>query len=219
MALKRALTVQNILDKKYKLFEFTGAWYDAFKKPEMTGVWFIWGHSGNGKTSFVIQLIKELAKFDNVLLNSREEGTRHTMQENLIKFNMSEARGNKVLFIDEPISELTERLNMKKSARIVVIDSFQFMMMSYKDYIEFKSKFPDKLIIFISHAEGKHPAGRSAKSVKYDAGLKIWVEGYRAFSHGRYKGPKEEFDIWPERALIYWGREPGLDIQHKNKAI
>jgi len=205
MALKRALTIQNILDKKYKLFDFTDAWYDAFKKPETTGVWFIWGNSGNGKTSFVIQLIKELAKFDNVLLNSREEGTKHTMQENLIKFNMSEAKDNKVHFVDEPISDLTERLRMKKSARIVVIDSFQYMQMSYKDYIEFKRLFPDKLIVFISHADGKSPAGRSAKSVKFDATLKIWVEGYRAFSHGRYKGPTEQFDIWPERALKYWG--------------
>jgi hypothetical protein len=205
MALKRALTVKNILDKKYKLFEFTGAWYDAFRKPEMTGVWFIWGNSGNGKTSFVIQMIKELARFDNVLLNSREEGTKHTMQENLIKFNMNEASANKVHFVDEPINDLTARLKMKKSARIVVIDSFQYMMLSYKEYIEFKQLFPDKLIIFISHADGKNPAGRSAKSVKFDAGLKIWVEGYRAFSHGRYKGPTEEFDIWPEKAIKYWG--------------
>ena len=118
---------------------------------------------------------------------------------------MSEAKDNKVHFVDEPISDLTERLRMKKSARIVVIDSFQYMQMSYKDYIEFKRLFPDKLIVFISHADGKSPAGRSAKSVKFDATLKIWVEGYRAFSHGRYKGPTEQFDIWPERALKYWG--------------
>lgn len=212
MALKRALTVQNILDKKYKLIDFTGAWYDAFKKPEMTGVWFIWGNSGNGKTNFVIQLIKELAKFDNVLLNSREEGTKHTMQENLIKFNMSEAKDNKVHFVDEPINDLTARLKMKKSARIVVIDSFQYMQINYKEYIRFKEQFPDKLLIFISHADGKSPEGRSAKSVKFDAGLKIYVEGYRAFSHGRYKGPKEEYDIWPERALRYWGKKPGIEI-------
>jgi len=210
MALKRALTVKNILDKNYKLFDFTGAWYDAFKKPEMTGVWFIWGNSGNGKTSFVIQLIKELAKFNNVLLNSREEGTKHTLQESLIRFNMSEAKANKVHFVDEPINDLTTRLKMKKAARIVVIDSFQYMQMSYKEYIEFKSQFPDKLIVFISHADGKNPAGRSAKSVKFDAGLKIWVEGYRAFSHGRYKGAYEEYDIWPERALKYWGTPPTI---------
>ena len=205
MALKRALTVQNILDKKYKLFDFTGKWFDAFDKPEMTGVWFIWGNSGNGKTSFVIQLIKELANFDKVLLNSREEGTRHTLKKSLLNFNMSDVGNNRVHFVDEPISDLVTRLKMKKSRRIVVIDSFQYMMMSYKDYIEFKSLFPYKLIIFISHSDGKSPAGRSAKSVKFDASLKIWIEGYRAFSHGRYKGEKETYDIWPEKALKYWG--------------
>ena len=109
-------------------------------------------------------------------------------------------------FVDEPINDLTTRLKMKKSARIVVIDSLQYMMMSYKDYIEFKSQFPDKLIIFISHADGKNPAGRSAKSVKFDAGLKIWVENYRAFSHGRYIGEKGHYDIWPEKALVLWGK-------------
>lgn len=212
MAIKRALTVQNILDKKYKLFDFQGAWYDAFRKPEMTGVWFIWGNSGNGKTSFVIQLIKELARFDNVLLNSREEGTKHTLQESLIKFNMSEAKTNKVHFVDEPISDLVIRLKMKKSARIVVIDSFQAMLISYKEYIEIKTQFPDKLIILISQADGKKPKGRSADGVLFDASLKIYVEGYRAFSHGRYKGPKEEYDIWPERALRYWGKKPGIEI-------
>ena len=94
---------------------------------------------------------------------------------------------------------------MKKSARIVVIDSFQYTLMSYRDYLAFKQQFPDKLIIFISHADGKNPAGRSAKSVMYDASLKIYIEGYRAFSKGRYIGEKGYFDIWPERALKYWG--------------
>ena len=48
MAIKRAFTVQNIIDKKYDLFDFEGEWYDAFDQPETTGVWFIWGNSGNG---------------------------------------------------------------------------------------------------------------------------------------------------------------------------
>lgn len=84
MALQRALTVDNVLAKKYKLIDFTGEWYEAFDKPEMGGVWFVWGNSGNGKTSFIIQMIKELSKFDKVLVNSREEGTRHTLQKSLI---------------------------------------------------------------------------------------------------------------------------------------
>jgi hypothetical protein len=50
------------------------------------------------------------------------------------------------------------------------------------------------------------PAGRSAKSVMYDAKLKIFTEGYRAFSKGRYIGSKGHYDIWPERARTYFGK-------------
>lgn len=205
MALKRALTVQNILDKKYKLFDFTERWYEAFDKPEMAGVWFIWGNSGNGKTSFVIQLIKELVKFEKVHFCSLEEGTSHTLQKSFNTFKMDDVNNSDVHIVSETISELTERLKHKKSRRIVVIDSFQYTLMNYRDYLALKQQFPDKLLIFISHADGKNPAGRSAKSVMYDASLKIYIEGYRAFSKGRYIGETGYFDIWPEKAMKWYG--------------
>ena len=46
---------------KKETLKLTGAWADAFGEPERIGVWFIWGNSGNGKSSFVMQLCKELA--------------------------------------------------------------------------------------------------------------------------------------------------------------
>lgn len=45
----RALTVKEVLKQKKKTFAFKGKWKDAFGEPERTGVWFIWGKSGNGK--------------------------------------------------------------------------------------------------------------------------------------------------------------------------
>ena len=41
---------------KKKTIPFTGAWADAFGNPERKGVWFVWVQSGNGKTSFIMQL-------------------------------------------------------------------------------------------------------------------------------------------------------------------
>jgi len=208
MAIKRirALTVQNIYDKVYKLFEFIGDWFDAFGCPETTGVWFIWGNSGNGKTSFILQLIKCLAAFDCILLNSREEGSGYTLRKSFEAFNMRDV-SRKLQIVNENIDQLTERLKLKKSPRIVIIDSFQYMQMSYKEYINFKELFPNKLLIFISHADGKNPAGRSAKSVMYDASLKIWVEGYVAYSKGRYIGTTGKYVIWAERAELYGKKE------------
>ena len=46
--------------------------------------------------------------------------------------------------------------------------------MSYKEYIAFKERHRNKLLIFVSHADGKRPDGRAAIKVMYDASLKIW---------------------------------------------
>ena len=73
--LQRALSVSEILKMKKKLLNLTGAWADAFGTPEFYGVWFIWGNSGNGKSTFVMQLCRELCKIVNVLYVSMEEGT------------------------------------------------------------------------------------------------------------------------------------------------
>ena len=88
--MKRALSVRDILDKKYNTFPFEGKWKEAFGTPERVGVWFIWGNSGNGKTSFVMQLCKELCKYDRVVYNSLEEGACLTVQNNLKMHGMSE---------------------------------------------------------------------------------------------------------------------------------
>lgn len=200
----RALSVKNILDKRYKTFPLKGAWYDFIGHPETSGVWIVWGNSGNGKTSFIMQLCKELCKYDRVLFDSLEEGTRLTMQDNLKKFGMG-GLGSRLHFVAEDMETLKSRLLKHKSYNIIVIDSFQYTGMSYRDYRRLKEAFPGKLFIFTSHAKGKEPKTDAAVSVMYDASLKIWVEYYRAFTKGRFQGPKRTYDIWPEEAAKYFG--------------
>ena len=105
------------------------------------------------------------------------------------------------------MEELSIRLRRQKSPDIVVIDSFQYTRMNYRQYIDFKEQHKRKLLIFISHAEGQLPNGRAAKGVMYDASLKIYVEGFRAFSKGRFIGPVGYYDIVPEKARQYHGEE------------
>lgn len=200
----RALSVLEVLKMKKATLPLTGEWAEAFGVPERVGVWIIWGNSGNGKSSFVMQLCKELAKFGKVAYNSLEEGTSLTMKNTLQRFGMAEVN-NKLLLLCESMEELSERLSKRRSPDFVIIDSFQYTQMTYKEYIKLKEKHRDKLLVFISHAEGKFPEGRSAKKVMYDSSLKVWVEGYRAISKGRFFGPKGHYIIWPEKAIEYWG--------------
>ncbi len=202
--LKRPLTVGNIADKKFKLLNWDGEWEDAFDQPEFIGSWFVWGGSGNGKTSFVLQLIKKLAANNRILFNSLEEGSAYSIQKAYARVGMMEVRKN-VLLVSDPIEDLILRLHKRNSPNIIVIDSFQYLQITYKQYLMLASKFPKKLFIIVSHADGKQPAGRPAKSVMFDASLKIYIEGYRAYSKGRYIGKKGYYNIWQEGAIKYWG--------------
>lgn len=202
---RNALGVRDMLNRKYDTFKFEGAWHDAFGNPEKRGVWFIWGGTGSGKTTFVMQLCKYLCQFGKVAYNSMEEGDCQTMQNTLKKCGMNDVAGRFLVIDNESIEQLDLRLSQRKAPQIIVIDSFQYTQLSYKSYIQFKEKHRNKLIIFISHADGKKPAGRAAVSVCYDASLKIYVEGYRAFSKGRYYGATMQYDIWPKAANQYWG--------------
>lgn len=201
----RALTVNEVLNRKRNTFPFSGVWADAFGQPERTGVWFVWGNSGNGKSSFVMQLCKELCKYDRVVYDSLEEGDSMTMHQSLLRHGMGDVGRRFSLLDAEPMNELQERLSRRKSWNIAVIDSFQYTQMSYRDYIRLKEAHRDKLLIFISHAAGRAPRGSAAQSVMYDATLKIWVEGFKAFSKGRFIGETGEYTIWPEGAEKYWG--------------
>ena len=201
----RALSVSDLLNKRYKMFQFEGIWKDAFDCPERYGVWFIWGNSGNGKTTFLLELVKYLAGFTKVAYNSFEEGSAHTMQKAFRNVGMSEVAKKVILIEGESMEEISARLEKPKSPDVMVIDSFQYSQLNYRSYIEFKKKHPKKLIIFISHADGKQPSGRAAKSVMYDSTLKIYVEGYKAISKGRYIGETGEYIIWPEGVAKYWG--------------
>lgn len=192
---------------KYETMAFDGAWRDAFGTPERRGVWIIWGNSGNGKTSFALQLAKYLCRFGRVAYDSLEEGACLTMQEAMRRENMMEVNKKFLLIDNENMEELGIRLSRQKSPDIVVIDSFQYTQMNYRQYIAFKERHKRKLLIFVSHADGKLPNGRAAKSLMYDACLKIYIEGFRAFSKGRFIGPIGHIDIVPDKARTYWGEE------------
>ena len=174
---------------KYETMDFDGPWLDAFGRPERRGVWIIWGNSGTGKTTFALQLCKYLCRFGKVAYDSLEEGACLTMQNAFRREGMMEVNKRFLLIDNENMEELSVRLKRQKSPDIMVIDSFQYTGMNYRQYIEFKERHRRKLLIFISHADGKLPNGRAAKSLMYDASLKIYVEGFRAFSKGRFIGP------------------------------
>lgn len=199
-AIPKALNVANIVNQVVQRIKFENEWYEAFKQPQDKGVWFIWGGSGSGKSTFIMMLCKILALLGfKVFLNLMEEETDDTDFIDRVSFlEMSDVEGN-FLARSYEYSDLVVYLKRKQSAKVVVIDSATYFFESFDQYKEFKKMFKDKIIIITGHATGKNPRSKLEEDIMYDAKMKIFVNGYLALCKGRTIGPNGgRFIIWQD---------------------
>ena len=144
-------------------------------------------------------LAKYLTRFCRVAYDSFEEGFCRTMQLSLIRNGMAEIGRRMILLDGEGIDDLCTRLDRQRSPEVIIIDSLQYLGITYAEYKTLKERYPKKLFIFISHMAGGKPDGATARRLERDASVVIKVEGFRAFPTGRYGGDGY-IDIWKERA-------------------
>jgi len=217
---KRAYSPEELYRKKCPEMAFDGVWKEVFGRPAPIGMWVIWGNSGNGKSSFTMQLAKYLCRFGKVFYNSVEEDVRNTFINNVRRNKMEEVNkqfktGNLTL------DELEERMKSSRKEDIYIIDSFQAMRFTHRgkmDYEAFCSRHPDKLIIFVSRAQGNLPQKQPAIDCMYDADVKIWVEGFQAVCKGRFEtNPGKSYIIWEDRAVKYGNINPLKKTQNEEQ--
>lgn len=203
--LRRAKTATNLYEKKRDILPFTGFWKAHIGNPEIRGSWFVYGHSGNGKTSYLCQMARYLAQFGRVWYNGIEEGDSQSFMLALQRVGM-EAVGSKFLLLDDSYEELMYRLTRRNRPRFLFIDSLQVHDINkarYHALLAACEKYGIQLII-IGHAEGKKPEGRLGKHIEYLSFVKIWVEGFKALIVASRYGGTEPFVIYKKRAAEYW---------------
>ena len=202
-----------MLAARFEVAEFAGEWLASFGRPELRGAWIIWGNSGSGKTTFTLMLCKYLANFRRVAYNSLEQGLSLSLQKAWERVGMSEAGSNIILLNKESLADLRKRLKKRKSPEIIVIDSLQYIRgFNFDAFTKLKDDFPDKLFIYISQAKGVNPKGTLADAIRYDAEIKIKIEGFKAFVTTRYEDPSKgeggaDFIIWEQGANDYWAEQ------------
>lgn len=213
--MSRAISNINVLAARFETVEFAGEWLASFGRPELRGTWIIWGGSGSGKTTFTLMLCKYLANFGRVAYNSLEQGLSLSLQKAWERVGMGEAGNSVILLNKEELPELRARLSKRKSPEIIIIDSVQYLDgFNWPSFKKLKREYPDKLFIFISQADraGKDPDGKLAGKIRYDAEIKIKVEGFKAFVTTRYEDAERgeggaDFIIWEQGAAEYWAEQ------------
>lgn len=206
----RAISNKNVLTAKFEVADFDGAFLASFGRPELRGAWIIYGGSGSGKTTFVMQVCKYLTRFRRVAYNSLEQGLSLSLQKAWERVGMAEAGSRIILLNKEQLKDLRTRLKKKQSPGVIVIDSVHYLRRFNMDqYQTLRDEFPDKLFIFISHEKAGQPKGMMAQNIRYDSDIKIRVEGYKAFVTTRFEVAEfgeggADFVIWEAGAQEYW---------------
>lgn len=213
------MTPRELAELEPRVLPFEGQWERMIGRPEDHGTWLVWGRSFSGKTRWVMQLMKYLAELgEKVAYVSLEEGDSESVRRAFAQSCMEAVNGRVSLWKGMDVEDLKAELRKQRSPRVVVIDSLQYLGINYQGYKLLKEEFAGKLLIFVSHAnERKEPMGSTAVKIRYDAMVKVLVDGFRAKAFSRYGGG-EIMTVWewgasqnPEGAEL----DDGLTIETK----
>ena len=200
--MKRSYTPKDIAAKRWVTLPWGEKWSKPFGEPADNASWFISGASASGKSSFVMQLGKELCKYGLVLYLSYEEGVNQSFQRRMDYLKMDEVQGRFRVVTDDTYEELVARLRKPKSPKFIIVDSFQVSEWNYAQALELIRRFPRKCFIFISQEKKSAPMGSDAIRLRYICDMKVRVMGYKAYCQGRAIGEAGSYYVVWKEGLI-----------------
>lgn len=184
----RAVSNSNFLAKQFELADFEGEWLAHIGRPSLAGIWFVYGKSGSGKTTYCLKLAKYLAGFGKkIAYNSLEQGISPSLQTAWKRCNMKEI-GSQIILIDkEDLQSLRERLSKRHSPDVVFIDSVAYLRNKLDDILSLRREFPRKLFVMIGQEKDGEARGVKQLLIKHDADVKIRLVGGTAMCETRYE--------------------------------
>ena len=193
----KVLGVNTVLNKSYPVFELSPQWLRHLGRISRNFKMLIYGDPGNGKTSYTMQLCKELARHGKVFYNSKEEGDSSTIQDAFKAHRMDQVAGKFMLGDRFSFDEMLDKVR-KGGYKFIVVDSIDYMNFTTTQYKQLIETFPKKAFIFISWEKNGKPKLQAAKDIEYMADIKVHVLDFMAYARSRF-GSLEDYVIWPEK--------------------
>ena len=185
----RAFSISELLNANFKYRETGGNWQKHIGHLQHNATILVMGPPKNGKSDYCMKLVKDLAiNKSRVFYNSFEEGKSSTLQENAIRNNMEDVIGMVQFGNREPFAELMARMKKPRSASVLVIDSWDYMHLTEKDFQTMRTELKNKMIIIICWAHGARPDNQQARKIEHHADVLVHVRNLAASSVSRFGG-------------------------------
>jgi predicted ATP-dependent serine protease len=195
-----SFSLKQLREHQFDVYKFSEEWAAILSNKVEHGFnAIVFGESGSGKTTFVLNFCKELTNFGNVYYNTLEQGKSGSLQEQARQVGLLNGEfDEKIKFGTDTFDEMFEKIKTTR-ARFIIVDSINYMGkngLTYNQYQQLKefckrSKSKNKKsLILISHASAKQPKGNYAKKIRYDVDIKIQCIKGKAYSDSRYGATK-----------------------------
>jgi predicted ATP-dependent serine protease len=204
---QRVISLRTLREKQFKILAFDGQWKEWLGQPESNFKAVFWGKSGSGKSTLVLRLCDYLAKFGKVGYNSWEEGIAKTFQD---RVESNKIQNLDKIFLLEKYSfeEMMSDDFKRKSYKVVVIDSSNYMNLTYEQFKQLINRYPSKIFIIISQMNGKGKI-KGGTDILHAADIKVFCYEGTAKVESRFAEEKR-ITIFERRKKA--GEQLSLDI-------
>lgn len=191
---------QRLAKRQFKSYDWDGFLLETLGNCERNFSMLIWGQSAQGKSTFVMMLMKELMQYGKIYFNSIEQGEGLSLQQASERLGLTEVKATEISIGNKhSYSQMVKTLE-KNRANFVIIDSIDYMGLTADQYRELRSQFPNKAFIMISwEGYGKKPQTQAGKDIRYMSDIKCRVDSGVAITESRF-GETKPFVILPEKA-------------------
>ncbi len=182
MEVKKAYSYADIEKINFKTIKVSEKFQKHWGQVERSGSILLYGSSGHGKTTYAMQVMKDICAFQKVHYNSAEEGIRMSFKRSLKLNNMKSVR-SKFTFSKEKYDDMVLRLRKKRQPKVVIVDSVQYCFKGKRDtdYYNLIEEFDTTLFIFLSHMAKGEPKGSIADAIRWDCQNRILIKDFKAY--------------------------------------
>lgn len=182
----KIVSLKTLQAMKYDEIELSPYYDNLLGRMESRTTLFVYGTSGSGKSVFILKLADEYTKkYGKCLYVSHEESLKKSLQDRTVNFKLTSQK----LFFGAHVDfeHLIDKIK-RNHYRLVIIDSLQYMQLTYEQVQELLAVFAKRKIIFcfVSFATGyKKP--KCNTDIMHACDIKLYFDAGKLTVDSRYK--------------------------------
>lgn len=194
----RSYSVNDILNWKFEKSAMPEAWEKHLGNIDSRFTMYVDGEPGNGKTEYVMQMVKMLTNhIGKTRLNNVEQGKHTQIKASVLRNDLKNSVpvGKFQYDMVRDYAAFKAKIARPNSGKVIIIDSISYWPLSLAQIQDLIDTFKTKSFVFVAYKA----AFTRNQPIIHNCDIKIRIEKFVAHVTGSRFGGNENYYIWPEQ--------------------